>query len=163
MILNWGLIGLGFSMGTFKFLFAHWIAYAAADATFFDLTQIFISTTLGAWITMTVFYWMSEYFMKRARIKRIAEGKKRKTIISKPIKKWSKRWLGWRIKRGTIFVKNGLGVYGITFLAPLFLSIPGGAVVCAKFFGHKKITFPLMLLNTAIYSVLMCSWIYATQ
>ena len=183
-MINWSLVTFGFSMGTFKFLFAHWLTYyAMAEPTFFDLLQIFISTTAGAWITLTVFYWMSDYFMKRAKIRRLSKNKASKKNESKnwfnnsfrpKIKKIRslfrikavrnfRRWLYWRIKRFIVKVKNGLGVYGITLLAPLFLSIPGGAIVCAKFFGSQKKTFPLMLLNTGIYSFLMCLWIYTTQ
>jgi hypothetical protein len=158
-MINWGLVTFGFSMGTFKFLFSHWLAYAMAEPTFFDIIQIFISTTLGAWITMTIFYWSSEFFMIRAAKKRsLIRKQARLDGIELP-----KKRIFTKMNKFIVWVKLRIGIYGVTFLAPLFLSIPGGAIVCAKFFGNQKKTFPLMLLNTGIYSVLMCLWIYATQ
>jgi len=54
-----------------------------------------------------------------------------------------------------VWVKRSIGIYGVTFLAPLFLSIPIGSIVCAKFYGHKKMTFPLMVFYTLVYGLLM--------
>ncbi|MEO9532865.1 MAG: hypothetical protein ABJG68_15040 [Crocinitomicaceae bacterium] len=146
-------------MGTFKFLFAHWLTYAMAEPTFFDLLQIFISTTAGAWVTMTIFYWSSEFFMKRAAAKRDAA---RKLAIQNGTELKKKKTFT-TMNKAIVWIKLKIGIYGITILAPLFLSIPIGSIVCAKFFGSQKKTFPLMLLNTGIYSFLMCLWIYATQ
>jgi len=158
-MINWGLITFGFSMGTFKFLFAHWLAYAMAEATVFDIVQIFISTTAGAWVTMAIFYWSSEFFMKRAAKKRALIRKKAiEDGVVLPHKK-----VFTKMNKLIVWIKMRIGIYGVTILAPLFLSIPGGSIVCAKFFGDQKKTFPLMLMNTAIYSALMCLWIYATQ
>ncbi|WP_027418246.1 hypothetical protein [Crocinitomix catalasitica] len=144
---------LGFILGTFKFLFSHWSIHVAALGNDIELTffQLFIPTTAGALITMIIFYFSSEALMKRAAIKRniayhnaLAAGlpyveKKKFTYLNKKIVK----------------IKNGIGIYGITFLAPLFLSIPIGSVICAKFYRHKKKTFPLMLFTVIGYSFLM--------
>ena len=67
------MFAYGFGMGTFKYLFAHWILVMTYrgmqnyDYSFFD---IFLPTYLGAVVAMSVFYWGSEYFMKRAADKR---------------------------------------------------------------------------------------------
>jgi hypothetical protein len=47
-----------------------------------------------------------------------------------------------------IRLKKSLGVFGITFLAPLLLSIPVGTIIVAKFFGKQRFTYPLLLLST---------------
>jgi hypothetical protein len=68
-----------------------------------------------------------------------------------------------RVNKGLVKMKRGLGIYGVTLVAPLFLSIPIGSIVCAKFFGHDKRTFPLMLLFSGAYSFLMCFLIWLAQ
>jgi hypothetical protein len=159
MILNWAVISLGFGMGTIKFLFSHWAAYAIADATIFDLIQIFIATTAGAWLSMSVFYWSSGLLMRKAAEKREAE---RKLAIENGTEIKAKK-IFTRTNKTIVWIKMKIGIFGVTLLAPLFLSIPIGSIVCAKFFGDQKKTYPLMLLNTVSYSALMCLWIYATQ
>ncbi|MGB1103208.1 MAG: hypothetical protein ACPG21_06225 [Crocinitomicaceae bacterium] len=155
--MNWSLIIFAFGFGTFKFVFVHWGAYAAfGDQSVSSLFQIFISATLGAWITMAVFYYLSEYFMERAHRKKI--DKMRKALEAGIEIKQKKNFT--RINKAIVWIKNTLGLYGVTILAPLFLSIPIGAIVCAKFYGRKKKTFILMLLFTGLYSAIMCLSIY---
>ena len=155
--MNWGLISLGFFFGTFKFLFSHWTVYGLFPSIGFEtVAEIFISTTAGALISMTAFYFLGEYMMERAAAKRIA---KKKAIIASgaeyvPPKKFT------RMNKLMVRLKIGIGIYGITLLAPLFLSIPLGAIVCAKFYGHQKKTYPLMVLFICLYSLLMCGIIY---
>ena len=64
--------------------------------------------------------------------------------------------------KSIVWIKRNIGIYGITFLAPLLLSIPVGSIVCAKFYGKQKQTFPLMMIFSAIYSFLMCLWMYGS-
>lgn len=155
--MNWGLISLGFVLGTFKFLFGHWSLYLAFEYHGFQtLVEIFVSVTAGAWAMMTPFYFGSSYFMRRAKLKREL---KEEIARAKGIEIKRKKKFTW-MNKTIVKVKSTLGIYGITFLAPLFLSIPGGAVVCAKFFGGQKKTFPLMLLFTTCFSTLMCFSIY---
>ena len=69
--MNWGIVISGFGLGTFKFLFAHWMVYGvSSNADFQVLTEIFISVTAGAWFSMSIFYFLSGFLMKRAREKR---------------------------------------------------------------------------------------------
>jgi len=155
--MNWNLLIFAFGFGTFKFVFVHWTAYAAfGEPDFQTLIEIFAGATLGAWITMTVFYYLSEYFIKRARRKRMDAIRKASVagIGFMPKKNFT------RLNKLIVWVKRRIGIYGVTILAPLFLSIPLGAIVCAKFYGQSKKTFPLMLLFTASYSALMCFSIY---
>ncbi len=148
----------GFIFGTFKFLFSHWTIFGMSkvgelNASFLD---IFIPTTAGAILSMGIFYFLSDYFMERA-------SKKRKVAIEKakqngtPLKEKRKFT---RLNKLMVRLKRGVGIYGITVLAPLFLSIPLGSIVCAKFYGDQRKTFPLMVIFMSSYSFLMCSIIY---
>lgn len=155
--MNWNLIIFAFGFGTFKFVFVHWGAYAAlGEQSITSLFEIFVSATLGAWITMTVFYYLSEYFMDRSHRKKIE--KMRKAAEAGIEIKQKKTFT--RLNKTIVWIKHTLGLYGVTLLAPLFLSVPIGSIVCAKFYGGKKKTFPLMLLFTGLYSALMCLSIY---
>ena len=96
--------------------------------------------------------------MRRAQLKRmnaILEAKK-KGVEYKPKKKFTK------MNKLIVWIKRNIGIYGVTLLAPLFLSIPIGSIICAKFYGKRKRTFILMMFFTAMYSALMCLWIFAT-
>lgn len=159
--MHWGLLATGFGFGTFKFLFAHWAiaGIAAGKEIEIHAAEIFISVTAGAWFSMTVFYFMSGFFMRRAKAKR-----------NKQLQQALER--GEEIKRKKVFtranklivwIKRKFGIYGVSLLAPLFLSIPLGSIVCAKFYGQKKRTFPLMMFFTGTYSFLMSLWIYLVQ
>lgn len=148
----------GFIFGTFKFLFSHWTIFGMAVASGVDVNflDLYIPTTAGAIFSMGVFYFLSELLMKRAAKKRhlLAEQARLegKTL---PIKKKFTK-----LNKFMVRLKMKAGIYGITLLAPLFLSIPVGSIVCAKFYGHSKKTFPLMVIFMAAYSMLMCSLIY---
>lgn len=148
----------GFIFGTFKFLFSHWTIFGMAVASGVEVNflDLFIPTTAGAIFSMGVFYFLSELLMKRAAKKRhlLAE-EARKLGKTLPVKKKFTK-----LNKFMVRLKMKAGIYGITLLAPLFLSIPVGAIVCAKFYGHSKKTYPLMVIFMAAYSMLMCSLIY---
>ena len=167
--MNWALIGTGFVFGTWKFMFVHWMVYAAYQVdSFNELIQVYGSSTAGAWVTMAVFFFGSSYFMKRAaekKIKAMEEAKARGEDYDPfPPAKNSfvklQRWFYWRSNRLIVWIKKNVGIYGVTLIGPLILSVPIGSIVCAKFYGNKRMTFPLMMIGTATYSAIMCAWIY---
>ncbi|MBD3636444.1 MAG: hypothetical protein HUJ25_03805 [Crocinitomicaceae bacterium] len=161
MDLNWGILIWGFLLGTFKFLFAHWGVYGSALKVDYDISiiEVFICTTAGAWVSMTIFYWGSSYFMKRAQEKRLraVQEAKEKGIPYKGKKIFT------RMNKTIVWIKRKIGIYGVTLLAPLFLSVPIGSIICAKFYGSRRRTFPLMMLFTASYSILICLWIISIK
>lgn len=139
-------------------MFSHWTIFGMAAGLNLDITflDIYIPTTAGAIASMSVFYYLSEFLIKRAATKRhqAAEMAIQKGIPL-PVKK-----IFTRLNKFMVRLKMRAGIYGITLLAPLFLSIPLGSIVCAKYYGHSKKTFPLMVLFMSAYSMLMCSIIY---
>jgi hypothetical protein len=153
--MNIGLMITGFWIGTIKFLFAHWAIFGISQGKA-HYYEIFISATAGAWASMAFFYYSSGYLMKRAAVKR-----KEKWLIAleKGLPPPPQKFFT-RTNKLVVKTKRAIGIYGVTIIAPLFLSIPIGSIICAKFFGEDKRTFPLMLLFTGSYSVLMCFLIY---
>lgn len=152
----------GFGLGTFKYIPAHFFLMQTLELTSDDklnYLEIFIPTYIGALLSMAVFYFTSDYLMERA-------AKKRHIALLKAMED------GVELKRKKIFTKTNkmmvkakrkFGIYAFTFIVPLIFSIPIGSILCAKFYGHEKYTYPLMALNMAIYGVIMSAimlWIY---
>ncbi len=148
----------GFIFGTFKFLFSHWTIFGWAKIAGepIQFLDIFVPTTAGAIFSMAIFYFLSDFLMERAAAKRkLAQ----ETALANGTEYIPKRKFT-RLNKLMVKLKMRIGIYGITILAPLFLSIPVGSIVCAKFYGHHKKTFPLMVVFMCAYSLLMCAIIY---
>jgi len=112
----------------------------AAGLTFFET---YLSCLAGAFFSGTIFYFLGEFFMKRARAKKhAAYHKSLQTGIALKQKKTFTT-----LNKGVVKMKRKLGIVGITFFAPLFMSVPVGSVVAAKFFGKNKFTYPLILVG----------------
>ena len=57
-------------------------------------------------------------------------------------------------------MKRSIGIIGITFWAPFFLSIPLGSIIAAKFYGHKKQAYPLIVLGIFLNGLVTTSFAY---
>ena len=143
----------GFLMGTFKYIPATFIVMESmrlASEQPFNFAEVFLTTYIGCIVSMAFFYFTSDYLMARA-------AKKRKELRLKALQS------GVELKRKKIFtrtnkmmvrVKRRFGIYAFTFIVPLIFSIPLGSILCAKFYGHHKQTYPLMVLNMGIYGLI---------
>jgi hypothetical protein len=130
----WGkLLGL-FSLSTIKFMFGPF----GGPALGLSFIETYLSCILGAMVSASVFYFASEYFFKKAHDKKaahIAAG------TLKPKKAFTKT------NRMIVNLKRKVGIVGVCFIAPFLLSIPGGTIITAKFYGKRKITYPLILIG----------------
>ena len=139
LIMNWGVLTSVFLLGTFKFMFAA-IPGAILDIPFW---QTYLALIAGGIVSAGFFFFSAGYFMERNRLKRI---RTHEEAISqgeqpKPFKKFT------RINKLVVRIKRSIGIYGISFYAPLFLTIPIGSIVVAKFYSKRIITFPLMMIG----------------
>jgi hypothetical protein len=139
LIMNWGVLTSVFLLGTFKFMFAA-IPGAVLDIPFW---QTYLALITGGIVSAGFFFFTAGYFMERNRIKRIRKNEKalNKGKKQKEIKKFT------RVNKLVVKIKRSIGIYGISLYAPLFLSIPIGAIVVAKFYNKKFITFPLIMIG----------------
>lgn len=105
--------------------------------------ETYISCTSGAIVSSAIFFFSANYFMHRAVTK---AAKKKNDLIAKglpvPLKKKFTR-----MNKLVVRMKRSVGVIGISFWAPFFLSIPLGSIIAAKFYGHNKKTYPLIALG----------------
>lgn len=115
------------------------LAGPAAGLTFFET---FITCISGGLFAATIFYFGSSYFMKlalRRKIAKIDRLKAKGKTVREPRKfTKSNRWI--------IRIKHSLGIYGVSWIFPLFLSVPLGTIITAKFYKHQKKTFPLIVM-----------------
>jgi len=130
------------ALSTIKFLFAPF----GGPALKITYVETYLSCIVGALISSTFFFFLAEYFLKRSlNKKREVNLKAEKEGIALPKKK-----IFTKMNKSLIQVKHKLGIFGISFLAPLFLSIPVGTIIVAKFYGKNKFSYPLILLGIIV-------------
>lgn len=142
----WGkYIGFfGFSM--IKFLFTPFGGPKAG----LSFIETYIVCVAGALLSAAIFFFSSEFFLIRAH-------KKRKELILKSLEtgvplKQKKKFT--KTNKLIVRIKHKLGIIGVAFYAPLFLSIPIGTIITAKFYGKEKRTFPLIILGIGINGII---------
>lgn len=142
----WGkYIGFfGFSM--IKFLFTPFGGPKAG----LSFIETYVVCVAGALLSAAIFYFSSEFFLIRAH-------KKRKELIRKSIEtgiplKQKKKFT--KTNKLIVRIKHKLGIIGVAFYAPLFLSIPIGTIITAKFYGKEKRTFPLIILGIFVNGII---------
>lgn len=137
--MHWHLYFSLFGLSMIKFLFAPF----SGPIMKLNFLETYLSCISGAIAAAFIFYFSSEFFMIRAH-------KKRKALLHASITsgiplKYKPKFT--RFNKLIIRLKRRFGIYGIAFYAPLFLSVPIGSIVTAKFYGKEKRTFPLVLLG----------------
>ncbi len=135
--MNIGIYTSLFFLSTVKFMFAP-MSGPALGLTFFET---YLSCVGGAIFSAAIFYFSANYFMRRAREKYLR--KVQRSIENGTPLKQKRNFT--RVNKLVVRIKRSMGLIGISFWAPLFLSIPGGSIVTAKFYGKKSITFPLIV------------------
>lgn len=118
--------------------------------------ETFFSCAAGAILSSAVFYFSAGYLMKRANEKRLA--KLEGDIPPEERIKMTRKFT--RMNKFVVRIKRSLGMIGITFWAPFFLSIPLGSIIVAKFYGNKKIAYPMIVLGIFVNGIITTSIAY---
>lgn len=150
--MRWDVYFYFFGFSMIKFLFTP-MAGQAADLTFLET---YLSCCAGALFSATIFYFSANYFMQRAAEK--YQAKLKKSIELGTPMKVKKKFTA--MNKFIIRTKRSIGIIGISFWAPLFLSIPGGSIVTAKFYGKNKITFPLIVVGIFLNGLIITGITY---
>lgn len=145
--MNWTAITSIFFLSTIKFMFAPF-AGAGLSLSFFETA---LTCFAGAAVSSAFFYFSSSLLMKRHHEKKMTKQNGQSHSASDLKKALRKR----RINRYIVKLKWTFGQYGICFIAPLFLSVPIGSIICAKFYYHKSNNFFIVLLCLACNSLLL--------
>lgn len=138
-------------LSTVKFLFAPFGGPAAK----LNFLETYISCTIGALISATIFYFLAEYFLERSHKKRVEKLIKDAKLGKKAPKKFT------RTNKAIVKMKLSMGILGVTLFAPLFLSVPVGSLIVAKFFGNLKLTYPLLLITLCVDGLITTGLAYS--
>lgn len=128
--------------------------FAPAAGSTLGLTfwETYFSSVAGGITGAFIFYYSSELIMIYSHKKRVAKALElEKQGLPVPHKKKFTK-----TNRFIIRIKRSLGIYGICFWAPFFLSVPIGSIIVAKFYGKLKKTFPLIALGMFINAMITC-------
>jgi hypothetical protein len=132
-----------------KFAVAPFVAYGM-DRSF---AETIIATSIGGCLGVLLFYRLSGWFMKRARIRRLhREIAIQHGILTERPKVFT------RTNRFIIRLKHGWGLKGLAVLTPVLISIPIGSIIAAKYFRHDRRTLPVLLSSVLIWSVVLSSF-----
>lgn len=118
--------------------------------------ETYFTCVSGGVFGASVFYFSANYFMKRAKAKHDAIRQKH---IDEGIPFNEKK----KFTRGNKFIvkiKMRLGIFGTAMWVPLFLSVPLGSIITAKFYGDDKRTFPIIVLGFFFNGAIMTSVAY---
>jgi len=141
-----------FLVSTVKFMFAPF-GGPGAHMGFFETYFVCIA---GALFSAAFFYFMSEFFMKRAHDKRarIRHAAAERGMPLPEKKKFTK------VNKFIIRTKRSFGIYGIAMYAPFFFSVPIGSIIAAKFYGSDRRTFPLIVLGMFVNGMITTGLAY---
>lgn len=123
----WANIGVFFA-ATVKFLVAAWIGRGIGN----DFLTTFLVISIGGITGVTFFYYSANFFMERARKKRLESGEKKKNFT--------------RMNKFLVRTKHRIGLYGLALLTASIISIPVGSIITAKFYGGQTKTIVVLYL-----------------
>ncbi len=118
--------------------------------------ETYFSCVAGAILAALIFYFSSEFFLIRAHKKRVAKIREaeKNGIVIKVKKKFT------RTNKAIVRVKHRFGIWIMAMYAPLFLSVPLGSIITAKFYGKEKRTFPIIILGIFVNGLITTSIAY---
>lgn len=126
-----------FLLSSVKFFFAPGTAVAAG----FSPYQTVLITSSGGIFGVSFFYFLGRWLILYIR----------KTVSHRRPKQLKKVFT--RKNRNIVKFKDGFGLIGLVIVTPAILSIPIGCVVAAKFYYKNRLTYPLLVISTFLWSV----------
>ncbi len=125
----------------------------------FGFWETFLFSSVGGCIGVLVFYRLSDWFIKRALLRRrrlALPDQQGNARISPKVFTRRNRWL--------IRLKHSSGLRGLAALTPLVLTIPVGSIIAARFFRHDHRTLPTLFGSVVIQAMVVsaiCSVAYS--
>ena len=141
-----------FGLSTFKFMYAPIYGRGVG----FSFWETCLVTFLGG-AAMAIFsYFLAGYFIARAAKKRLH--KRLEALYNNEVYIDPKKFTF--TNKMIVKVKRTIGILGITFYVPFFLSVPLGTIVVAKFYANRRMTLPLILIGLAKNAFITTSIVY---
>jgi hypothetical protein len=148
----WAAYSTVFLLSTIKFMFAPFSGWALG----LTFIETFFVCAIGGSISGAFFFYSAGAFMRRNQKKK---NEARKKALQDGLPYIEKNKFTW-MNKNVVKLKRTIGVYGICFWAPFFLSVPIGSIITAKFYGHLKKAYPLILFGMFLNSFIMTSLAY---
>lgn len=114
----------------------------------FGYLETLLITSIGGLLGVLFFFYLSSVLM--LVISKISARWNRKKS-AKPKKKFT-----WK-NRVIIHIKREYGLIGLAAITPIFLSIPLGTFLAARFFSNKKMVIGYLSASVVVWSVIVSS------
>ncbi len=131
--------------GLFFWVALKFMVFSPIAALKFDFWTGVIFNISAGFSGVSFFFFLSDYFLERAYRKRVEREKKG----APPKKKFT------RVNKFLVRGKRTLGLAGIALLTPMFISIPVGSLITAKFFTHTRWAYPALLMAVVFWAFVM--------
>ncbi len=140
-----------FFTAAFKFFFA----FPGAMLLGYSYWETVGVTSAGGMSSVVVFYITSARVMEMFRKQRLGRiNRKLEKGLPVTIKNFT------FLNKLMVRTKLYMGIAGMAFLTPTILSIPIGAVVSAKFFKHKVLMLPALVISVFGWSIFLTTLFY---
>lgn len=150
--MKWGGLTTVFLLATIKFM----VAPLPGQRLHLSFLETYLASCAGGIVGAAIFYFAAEFFLKWSHDKKVAKQEAALAQgITLPVKKKFTK-----LNKFIVRIKMKLGFIGICFWAPFFMSIPIGAIVVAKFYGKRKMTFPLICIGMGINALATTAFAY---
>lgn len=113
-----------------------------------------VAITSAGGISSTVFFYVSSARVMEQYRQRQVRKINRLRAEGKPVET---RYFTFANKL-MVRIKHGVGMWGMAAVTPTILSIPIGAVVSAKFFKHRKLMLPSLIVSVVLWSMFI-TWL----
>jgi hypothetical protein len=148
--MHWIALATVFLTGMVKFL----LAPALGLALGLSYIETYFFSLGGAVLSMFIFYYSADYLLRRSHQKKLQKIKKENNHSFQHQKVFTKK------NKFIVKMKKSIGIVPFAFWVPFFFSIPVGSIVVAKFYGKRKITFPLMVIGQVINNIANVGIVY---
>lgn len=150
--MSWDHISYVFVLAIVKFMFAPFTGSALG----LPFWETYLASVAGGSFSAVIFFFFSDFIIKYSHKRKV----KKRLALEKSGQEVKRKKIFTRTNRAIIRTKRRLGIIGICFYAPFFLSVPVGSIVAAKFYGKLKKTFPLIILGLVVNAMITTSLAY---
>lgn len=137
-----------FFLSSVKFMWAPGTALVSG----FSFFHTILITSAGGISGITFFYFFGMWAIEK--MERVKTKTRMARFRKSRLRVFTKR------NRRIIKLKRSVGLIGLIIITPALLSIPIGCVVAAKFYRHNKFTYPLLVVSTIVWSLLLTTLVF---
>jgi len=122
--------------------------FLAVNVNGFSKLEAFLSVALGGIFSSVIFFFLSEWLIKKS-VERRARKNEKLGITNK---------LPFKIKKShrlIIKIKKRFGYIGICAITPTILSVPIGSIVLARLYRHEKMAYPSLVISILIWTLIL--------